>query len=357
MSNQRYRYPLELMALIILTAAAWAGLLRLGWAWPVLQPTLPISHGPLMVAGFFSTLIALERAVAMGRTWAYGSPLLSGIGGLLMAFGLAGQVGPILMTLGSAWLVLIFAAILRKHRDGYMLVMAIGALALLVGNLLWIIGKPVFQLVLWWAGFLILTIAGERLELGRMVRQTRFSRVAFALALVTFLAGLVILLSDWDLGMRLAGIGMILLSLWLLRFDIARRTVKQSGLTRFIAVCLLSGYVWLLVSGIIALLYGAVPVGPVYDAMLHAIFLGFVFAMIFGHAPIIFPAVLEIEIEYKPYFYLPLALLHISLVVRIGGELLGSGTARLWGGLFNVIAVMLYLGMLAPKGSSRKSKI
>jgi hypothetical protein len=344
-----------LLALVILTAAAWAGLLRLGWAWPALRPTLAVSHGALMVAGFFGTLIALERAVAIGKDWAYVSPLLSAIGGLLIAFGLGGQVGPVLLTLGSAGLVLIFATILYKHQTGYILVMALGAVALLVGNLLWLIGRPVFQLVLWWAGFLILTIVGERLELGRLVRQTRFSRAAFTSALVVFLIGLVILIPIWSLGVRLTGVGMILLGLWLLRFDVARRTVKQSGLTRFIAVCLLSGYAWLVISGLIALAYGAVPAGPVYDAMLHAIFLGFVFAMIFGHAPIIFPAVLGIEIEYKSYFYIPLILLHISLVVRIGGELLGSGMARLWGGLFNVIAVILYLGMIAPIGSRRKS--
>lgn len=344
-----------ILALVILSAAAWAGLLRLGWSWPVLQPTLPVSHGPLMIAGFFGTLIALERAVAMDKAWAYISPLLSGIGGLLVAFGLGRQLGPVLMTLGSASLGLIFAAMLRKHRTGYMLVMALGAVALLVGNLLWLFGRPVFQLVLWWAGFLILTIAGERLELGRMVRQTRFGRFAFTLSVVIFLIGLVILIPIWDLGVRLTGVGMILLSLWLLRFDIARRTVRQSGLTRFIAVCLLSGYVWLLVSGWIALFYGAVPAGPVYDAMLHAIFLGFVFAMIFGHAPIIFPAVLGVKIEYKSHFYIPLILLHVSLVVRIGGELMGSGAARLWGGLFNVITVLVYLGMLAPIGSRRKS--
>jgi hypothetical protein len=238
-----------------------------------------------------------------------------------------------------------------------MVVMALGAVSLLVGNLLWLFGKPVFQLVLWWAGFLILTIAGERLELGRMVRQTRFSQLAFAIAALIFLVGLVTLILSWDWGVRLTGIGMILLGLWLLRFDIARRTVKQTGLTRFIAVCLLSGYVWLLVSGIIALLYGATHAGPVYDAMLHTIFLGFVFAMIFGHAPIIFPAVLGIEIHYKSNFYLPLILLHISLVVRIGGELLGSSPARLWGGLFNVIAVIVYLGMIAPIGFRRKSNV
>jgi hypothetical protein len=356
MPNQPYRFPLMLLALIILASALWAGLLRLGWNLPVLQPALPVSHGPLMVAGFFGTLIALERAVALGKTWAYGSPLLSGIGGLLVSFGLGDQIGLLLMTLGSAWLVLIFATILRKHRQRYMVVMASGALALLVGNLLWLLGWPVFQLVLWWAGFLILTIAGERLELGRMMRQTNFGRAAFAASVLVFIAGLLILLFSWNLGVRLTGVGMILLGLWLLRFDIARRTVKKTGLTRFIAVCLLSGYVWLLVSGTLALFYGAVSAGPVYDAILHAIFLGFVFAMIFGHAPIIFPAVLGIAIEYKSYFYLPLILLHVSLIVRIGGEMLGSSLARLWGGMFNVIAVIIYLGMLAPVGSCRKSK-
>ena len=355
MSTPRYRFPVMMLALITLIAATWAGLLRLGWAWPIVQPTLPISHGPLMVAGFFGTLIALERAVAMGKAWAYGSPLLSGVGGLLVAFGLGRQVGPVLMTLGSAWLVLIFAVILRKHRTGYLLVMALGAIALLVGNLIWLFGQPIFQLVLWWAGFLILTIAGERLELGRMVRQTRFGKAAFSIAVAIFLTGLVILIPAWNVGVRLTGAGMILLGLWLLRFDIARRTIKQSGLTRFIAVCLLSGYVWLVVSGLIALIYGAVSAGPVYDAMLHAIFLGFVFAMIFGHAPIIFPAVLGLEIDYQSYFYIPLILLHLSLIARIGGELLGSGTVRLWGGLFNVIAVILYLGLIAPTGSRRIS--
>jgi hypothetical protein len=336
-----------LLALIALTAAAWAGLLRLGWRWPALQPALPLSHGPLMI-GFFGTLIALERAVALGKGWAYLGPLMSGIGGLLVVFGVRGLAGPILMTLGGLWLALIFGVVLRKHHAGYVIVMALGALALLVGNLLWLFGRPIYELVLWWAGFLILTIAGERLELGRMIRLSRFSQAAFSTAAIIFLTGLVILLFAWDLGVRVAGVGLLALGVWLLRYDIARRTVKQTGLTRFIAVCLLSGYAWLLVAGAIALIYGALPAGPIYDAMLHAVFLGFVFSMIFGHAPIIFPAVLGIDIEYRPSFYLPLVLLHASLIVRIGGELLGSGAARLWGGLFNVLAVILYLGMIAP---------
>ena len=38
--------------------------------------------------------------------------------------------------------------------------------------------------------------------------------------------------------------------------------------------------------------------------------LGFVFSMVFGHAPIIFPAVLRVAVPYHPVFYVPLALLH-----------------------------------------------
>jgi hypothetical protein len=252
-----------------------------------------------MVAGFFGTLISLERAVAMGKTWTYIGPILSGIGGIFSVFGIFGGVGPVLMTLGSLMYVVLFLVVLAKHLAGYTVVMALGAIALLLGNILWLSGWPVYKFVFIWAGFLVLTIAGERLELGRMVQRSRFSQGAFGFAIAVYLAGLGITLFNWDLGVRITGVGTIGLGFWLLRYDIARRTVKNQGLTRFIAVCLLSGYVWLLVSGLMSLGYGGVPAGPVYDTMLHAITLGFVFGMVFGHAPIIFPAVLGLDILYK----------------------------------------------------------
>jgi len=76
------------------------------------------------------------------------------------------------------------------------------------------------------------------------------------------------------------------------QYDIARRTVWRTGLTRFIAVCLRSGYGWLSVGGVLTWRFASVLAGPYYDAMLHAIFVGFVVTMIFGHAPIILPAIL-----------------------------------------------------------------
>lgn len=76
-------------------------------------------------------------------------------------------------------------------------------------------------------------------------------------------------------------------------------------------------------------------------------FVGFVFAMIFGHAPIIIPALLNLPVRFRTWSYLPLALLHLSLLVRIGGDLAGSGDVRRWGGMLNALAILLFLGLTA----------
>src|SRR5690606_35379526 len=243
--------------------------------------------------------------------------------------------------------VLVFAAILRMHHTGYTVVMALGALALFAANLLWTAGWPVYRVVLWWAAFLILTIAGERLELGRLVRLPRLVNNLFMIVTGLFCAGLVISLFASQPGTRLSAAGLAGLAIWLLRYDIARKTIRQTGLPRFAAICLLSGYAWLLAGSVIGLRYGAVPAGFIYDAFLHSIFLGFVFAMIFAHAPIIFPAILNIPVQYSPLSYLPLILLHLSLALRIAGDLLLNSALRMWGGLLNGITILIFLILTA----------
>ncbi len=120
--------------------------------------------------------------------------------------------------------------------------------------------------------------------------------------------------------------------------------MRNRGLTRFIAVCLLSGYAWLAVGGaIIVASGGLVPGAPAYDAALHALALGFVFSMVFGHAPIIFPAVLRVAVPYHPTFYLPLALLHVSLVVRLAGDALANFEWTRAGGMLNALALAAFI--------------
>jgi len=135
----------------------------------------------------------------------------------------------------------------------------------------------------------------------------------------------------------------VALTAWLLKHDVARRTIRQPGLPRFIGACLLSGYVWLGVSGLLALRFGGMVAGPHYDAMLHTLFLGFVFAMIFGHAPIIFPAVLGKPISFRSTFYTHLVALHLSLSLRVIGDLMPWSSGRLWGGLLNAAVLLLFL--------------
>jgi hypothetical protein len=195
----------------------------------------------------------------------------------------------------------------------------------------------------WWAGFLVLTIAGERLELGRLRQLPMVATTTFLLIVVWLGGGLLVTTVALDLGVRIVGGSLVALALWLLRYDIARRTIRRSGVTRFIAVCMLSGYGWLGVSGVLGMMFGGVPAGLHYDALLHTLFLGFVFAMIFGHAPIILPAVLRIPVTFSGSFYAPLVLLHGSLALRVAGDLLAWPEARRWGGLLNVLVLLVFI--------------
>jgi hypothetical protein len=337
----RARLPLLAMALLTLLAGLWAGLLRIGWGVPAFAPGLALAHGPLMVAGFLGTVISLERAVALERRWAYLAPLLHALGAML-ALALPGPIGPTLVTLGAVLLVLIFVAIMRHQPALFTAVMLCGALIWLIGNLLWLSGRPIAAVVPWWAGFLVLTIAGERLELGRLRQLPMVAISAFLLIVVWLCSGLLATLLSLDLGARIVGGSLVALALWLLRYDIARRTIRRSGVTRFIAVCMLSGYGWLGVSGALGIMFGGVLAGLGYDALLHALFLGFVFAMIFGHAPIILPAVLRIPVTFTGSFYAPLVLLHVSLTLRVLGDLLVWPQTRRWGGLLNVLVLLAF---------------
>ncbi len=346
------RAPLMLLAAFALLAGLWAGLLRLGWQLPPLSLALPANHGPLMISGFLGTLISLERAVALGqyqgvRYRYYLAPLLAGLGAVFLFVTVPSVIPRGLMTLAALGLVLLFVIICRLQPTTDHLVMGLGAVLWLVGNGLWLTARPLSQVVPWWVGFLVLTIAGERLELARVLLHKDSARRAFVLVGAIFIAGLLLSLVRHDAGVRLAGLGLLGLGGWLWRFDIARRTIRNTGVTRFIAACLLPGYVWMMVGGVLWLGYGGhYSAGPVYDAMLHVVFVGFVFSMIFGHAPIILPALLGVQVSYTPLFYLPLGLLHLSLGLRIAGDILFWSATRHWGGLLNETAILLFLMLM-----------
>lgn len=345
-SLNRFPLPFLFLSILALLAALWAGLMRLGWGLPALTPSLALAHGPLMISGFLGTLIPLERAVAMKQKWMYLSPLLAGLGWLVTVFIPSPPLGPILLTLASLGGVAILAEMTRREPAFHTITMLLGMLAWFIGNLLWLFGWQIFQVVFFWQAFLILTIAGERLELSRVLRPSRQSQILFGGTVVIFLAGILVSMFNPQVGTRLNGAALLLLALWSIRNDLAWRNLKHKfPLTRYIAWCLALGLAWLGVGGVLSLVFGAQVAGPRYDAALHVVFVGFVISMIFGHAPIIFPAILGVPINFQPSFYIHLVLLHASLVLRVIADYANLHILRMWGGLLNEVAILLFIGM------------
>lgn len=333
--------------IIALLAGLGSGLARLGWQTDSMSPNWILIHGPLMISGFLGTLICLERAVALTSRyrWSLVVPVVNALGAISLLITKDAILARLLLTMGSLGLMILFGFMLRLHFSRDVIIMALGTACWVVGNALWTSGQPVYQVVHLWTAFLILTIVGERLELSRVRRLARTSENRLTLSVAVYLVGVAWTVFDLGTGVRILGGGAVLMAGWLLRFDIARRTIHQNGLPRYIAVCLLAGYGWLGFGGGLALWHGAIYAGPDYAAVLHAFLLGFVFSMIFGHAPIIIPALTGIQIKYTPIFYGHLALLHLTLIYRMYGNLFGNFSARQRGALFNVVAILVFLSM------------
>jgi hypothetical protein len=338
------RLPLLLMGMACLVCGVWGGLVRL----PVNLP-LPSSnanwltfHGPLMVCGFLGTVIALERAVGL-RGWWYLPPLLTGSGAAMVLAGRLGHTQITIITLGSIGFWLATLWVIKLSRSTFTVVMSAGALAWAVGNILWRQDWPFNRIVPWWIAFLALTVVGERLDLSRFQKPSKWSAPLLFVALAVFSSGVILTTFVQIQGERLTGIGLIALAAWLWRFDLARRTIKQPGLPRFMAACLLVGYLWLALGGLLMAAFSPLESGFRYDAVLHSFFLGFVFSMIFGHAPVIFPAVLLVQPRFSPTLYSHVALLHLALGLRVASDLAKWNPGRQWGGILGAFAIVLFL--------------
>ena len=341
--KNRWRPLLLLPGGLALLAGLDAALLLLGLPAPVTTEALPQVHGMILTLGFVGTVIALERAVALRHPAGYLSPIAFGLGGigLLTPFPHAGRA---LLVVGGLALLGVYAALWRRQESVALALQVLGAAGAVGGALLWWGGAPVATSLPWLVTFLILTISGERLELARVTLGAVAVERAVMVLGAAVLAGAAAA-TLWPVP-GTVGLGLALLALTgtLLRHDVARRTVRSTGLTRYMAVCLLAAYGWAIVGGGTWALMGPVTGGPGYDAVIHAFFLGYTMSMIMAHAPVILPAVIGRPLPYAPVLYVPVALLHLSLAIRVvGGDRLGWVRALEVGGALNVAAVLLFL--------------
>jgi len=220
-----------------------------------------------------------------------------------------------LLAIGAAIFVAASGELLRRQRAAHTVTLLVAALCGLAGALQWAAGIAGDGAVAAWFAFLVLTIAAERLEMTRLMRRRRGAGAAFAAAVALLVAALPLFALSASAAGLVYGLALLGLAAWLGRFDIARVTIATHGLSRYMAVALLAGYTWLGVAGV-AWMLAALGL-PARDTALHAVGLGFVFSMVMAHAPVILPAVAGVKLQFGPAFYLPLALLHGSLALRL----------------------------------------
>ena len=342
--SRRLRYlPLAIGA-ASLAAGFWTGLGRIGIALPNLAQ-LDALHGALMISGFFGTLISLERAVALNRPFAYAAPALSAAGALALLFH-APLLAIVLFIMASAVLTFATAIILARFPTLFTAVLTLAAAAWAFGALVWLGGRPMSEVTGWWLAFLVLTIAGERLELSRLLAPSRRAQAFFIGAIALIIVGTARGELAGD-SAPLTALGYLACTAWLVVHDIARRTVRQSGQTRFSATCMLAGYFWLGVTGLYLLVSPPGTAAFAYDAAVHGIAIGFVLSMVFGHALIILPAVTGLAVRYHPAVYGALALLHLSVALRIASDFFELVGARAASGPLTIAALLAFAGTIA----------
>lgn len=334
---------------LCLLAGLDASLLLLGLPAPVSLARLADLHGILMVLGFLGTLIALERAVALRQGWAALAPASLGLGGLALLTPAPLVVGQALLVTGCLALAAVYAALWRRAREVTVLVQLLAAILAGCAVVLW--SRTDVAVVLpWLVSFLVLTIAAERAELARLAMPSGAGEQLLVLAGI-LTVGVVLSLLWPPVGGPVFGLGLLAITVWLSRHDVARRLIHSTGLPRFSSAALLAGYGWLGLAGALWAL-GAVPGaggGPLanhpaaYDTVIHATFLGFAISMVMAHAPVILPAVLSVRLPYRPVLWAPLVVLHTGLLVRVGGNLLGGGDPGVYqaGSVLTIVAVLL----------------
>jgi len=332
-----WRIPFMLFAVINLIAGIWAGLIRLGWEIPV--TAVAVHHGAIMIGGFLSTLIALEKAIPLKKNIALIVPVVSALS-LMMAVPGYYHMGMYFLIAGSVGLFIIQGYYAKLYpRDLSIKLMLVGAGCLIVGNVMLMRTQFYPASFPWWMGFLLFTITAERIELSKFLPVSANAKYLLVSFLGFFLLGL--LLPFHHAGKYISAVAMMGIAFWMLKHDVMRIGLKKKGLTRFSSVALLIANGWLIINGILLVVISDAAYS--YDILVHSFFIGYTFAMIFAHGPIILPGVLGIT--GKPFhgvLYAWLFLVQGSLLWRLIADSMVNTEWRKFSGIFTGAGILLY---------------
>ncbi|MBK5277691.1 MAG: hypothetical protein JJE09_02395 [Bacteroidia bacterium] len=334
---QYLRIPFMALAVINLIAGMWAGLIRIGWDFPIVP--LAVHHGAIMVGGFLTTLIALEKVIPLKHNYLLAIPFISALS-LMMAIPGYFQPGLLFLVAGSIGLFFILAYYLYLYpRDLSALIMLGGAACLVIGNAMLVQVKFYPSTLPWWMGFIVLTITAERLELTKFLPVSKNAKYILCCFLILFLLGAII--DFHGMGKYISGIALLSIATWMLKHDVISIGLKKEGLTKFSSTALLLANFWLILEGVLLIVLPDAPFS--YDILVHIFFIGYTFSMIFAHGPIILPGVLGITIKpFHPILYGWLFLVQGSLLLRLSFDIFENLEGRRISGILSAAGILIY---------------
>lgn len=292
-----------------------------------------------MVTGFVGTLVGVIRALLSLEAVGLVPPVLSAAASLVAIAAPGNALAP---ALGIAAALALLATTARSWRTGRrpaLALLGLAAAAWAIGDALWLREGPGGAATAWWMAFAALAITGQRVDTDPRLGEK--GRPLLAIAVLLILLGALAVAADASEGLRAFGLGAVALAAWAVRADLVERWrhVGSRAYLRFFALALASAYLWLAVSGGLALVVGA----AAYDAIVHALFAGFVLSAIFAHAPAFVPGVLGRAVVFRATAYIPLALLDLAVLWRVIATLRASTEGQRWSSLLIGLAVLLFV--------------
>jgi hypothetical protein len=317
------------------------GLFRIGWF--EFPATSAGEHGAIMVGCFMGTLISLERAISFKNKYAFTIPLLSAASLVAFLTGFS-EAAHYLLIAASLGLIVVTALFGKHFTPAQFLIIFSGSVCWLLGNVMLVMWNLYPAAVSWWMAFVLLTIVSSRIRASAAMQVS--NRNYTILYVLLSLYGVSLLMPFHGNGRYISGITLLLIAPWLMAFDLARKEVTRPGLSRYSGILLLTGFAWLLFTGL-CMLWGEM-IGPLYDSTLHSFFIGFLFTIVMAHSPKILPALLGLNISpFHPVLYSWFALLQGSLITRIAANFINAYTLRQWAGLLNGIAMLAFFLSMA----------
>ncbi|MDG7029913.1 MAG: hypothetical protein JRN38_06685, partial [Nitrososphaerota archaeon] len=246
--------------------------------------------------------------------------------GFLFDLALASYVGAALLVVASLLFLSLLRSFLTMGREKMsVLFMVVSGVALLLSALLSAFSLPagnvgfVMTLLL----FPVVFVLGERVELTSLATKSSSDRFVPALIMVAVALGL-FGLDAWSLtSMTLVAFGLtgLTFGFFLVNERKARPNATALPFQKYVRNHVELAYVWGLAGSVFGVAYSLSPLFVFYDAFIHSLALGFIGLMFLAHGPIILPMVTRRQFDNAKLSSIPLAILMVALVTRIGSEL------------------------------------